>query len=166
MIPFLTPALVKAAAVVAGVVLLAGGAAGASAALGGPNVADEVLTTVGITSDHGDGTAADTLETVDENTPDEADFGLDTAQDAVEDGLNIADEAGNVPDDVLPDDMPPNDVLPDDMPPDDVLPDDMPPDDVLPDDMPPDGAPPEYVPPDSVPGSAPVPDSMPVAPHP
>jgi len=53
MIPFLTPALVKAAAVVAGVALLAGGAAGASAAFGGPNVADEVLTTVGITSDHG-----------------------------------------------------------------------------------------------------------------
>src|SRR3990172_2012202 len=52
-IPFLTPALVKAAAVVAGVALLAGGAAGASAAFGGPNVADEVLTTVGITSDHG-----------------------------------------------------------------------------------------------------------------
>ena len=151
MIPFLTPALVKAAAVVAGVVLLAGGAAGASAAFGGPNVADEVLTTVGITSDHGDGTAADTLETVDENTPDEADFGLDTAQDAVEDGLNIAgehsagaagdglntaDEAGNVPDDVLPGDVPP------------------------------DGAPPEDVPPDSVPDSAPVPDSVPVAPQP
>jgi len=160
MIPFLTPALVKAAAVVAGVALLAGGAAGASAAFGGPNVADEVLTTVGITSDHGDGTAADTLETVDENTPDEADFGLDTAQDAVEDGLNIAgehsadaagdglntaDEAGNVPDDVLPGDVP---------------------DDVLPDDMPPDGAPPEDVPPDSVPDSAPVPDSVPVAPQP
>jgi hypothetical protein len=55
MIPFLTPALVKAAAVVAGVVLLTGGAAGASAALGGPNVADEVLTAVGVTngSDHG-----------------------------------------------------------------------------------------------------------------
>ena len=146
MIPFLTPALVKAGAVVAGVALLAGGAAGASAAFGGPNVADEVLTTVGITSDHGDGTAADTLETVDENTPDEADFGLDTAQDAVEDGLNIAgehsadaagdglntaDEAGNVPDDVLPGDVPP------------------------------DGAPPEDVPPDSVPDNAPVPDSVP-----
>src|SRR3990170_2873687 len=48
MIPFLTPALAKAAAVVAGVALLAGGAAGASAALGGPDIADEVLSATGI----------------------------------------------------------------------------------------------------------------------
>ena len=52
---FLTPALVKAAAVVAGVALLAGGAAGASAAFGGPDFAGEVLSTVGIASSH-DGT--------------------------------------------------------------------------------------------------------------
>ena len=47
---FLTPVLVKGAAVVAGVVLLAGGAAGASAALGGPNVPAEVLSGIGISN--------------------------------------------------------------------------------------------------------------------
>jgi hypothetical protein len=50
MVPFLTPALTKAAAVVVGVALLAGGAAGASAALGGPNVPEEVLSGIGISN--------------------------------------------------------------------------------------------------------------------
>jgi hypothetical protein len=50
MIPFPTPALVKAAAVVAGVALLVGGAAGASAALGGPDVAGDVLSGIGISN--------------------------------------------------------------------------------------------------------------------
>src|SRR3990172_10928803 len=48
MIPLLTPAVAEAAAVLAGVVLLAGGAAGASAALGGPDVGGQVLSTMGI----------------------------------------------------------------------------------------------------------------------
>lgn len=78
---FLTPALVKAAAVVAGVALLAGGAAGASAAFGGPDVGGQVLSTFG-------------LDNAPEHAAGEADFGLSTAQDAVEnggvDGLDIA----------------------------------------------------------------------------
>jgi len=50
MIPFLTPALAKAAAVTAAAALLIGGAAGASAALGGPDVAGEVLSGIGLSS--------------------------------------------------------------------------------------------------------------------
>ncbi len=91
-LPFLTPAVAKAAAVIGAVALLVGGAAGASAALGGPDFTDDVLTTVGIASSHDNGRAADTLETVDEEkTPSQADFGLETARGAVEDPLqNIA----------------------------------------------------------------------------
>lgn len=120
MIPFLTPALAKVAAVVAAAALLAGGAAGASAALGGPDVAGEVLSTVGVTSSH------DALENARENAPAEADFGLDTAESAIDDGLNIArdhaaeqaqdglntadeaaDGAGDASQDHIPDDVPP-----------------------------------------------------------
>ncbi len=85
---FLTPVLVKAAAVVAGVALLAGGAAGASAALGGPNVPAEVLSTVGINKGSHDGG----------NAADAAQDGLDTAHDALDggvDGLDIADQRAN-----------------------------------------------------------------------
>ncbi len=71
---FLTPALVKAAAGVAGGALLAGGAAGASAAFGGPDVGSQVLSTFGI-------------EHANENAPEAADFGLGTAQDAVDGGV-------------------------------------------------------------------------------
>jgi len=60
MIPFPTPALAKGVAVVAGVLLLAGGAAGASAAFGGPNVAGEVFTAVGITDGTGPNENANT----------------------------------------------------------------------------------------------------------
>ena len=48
MIPFLTPALVKAGAVAVAAVLVIGGTAGASAALGGPNVPGGVLSGIGI----------------------------------------------------------------------------------------------------------------------
>ena len=53
--PTLIPALAKVLAVVAGVALLAGSAIGASAALGGPDVAGEVLSGIGISnaSDNG-----------------------------------------------------------------------------------------------------------------
>ncbi len=129
----LAPAATAAGGMLVAFVLLAGGV-GASAALGGPDFADDVLSTIGIVS-----SAENTLETVDENTPDEAGFGLDTAQDAVEnggvdgldiageqaaDGLNTAGEAqqqsGNdagIPDGVdLPDNVP-NDVpVPDSVP--------------------------------------------------
>lgn len=47
MIPFLTPALAKVGAAAVAAVLLIGGAAGGSAALGGPDVAGEVLSGVG-----------------------------------------------------------------------------------------------------------------------
>lgn len=48
MVPFLTPALVKAGTVAVAAVMLIGGAAGASAALGGPDVPGEVLSGIGI----------------------------------------------------------------------------------------------------------------------
>jgi hypothetical protein len=50
MIPFLTPALVKAGAVAVAAVLVIGGTAGASAALGGPDLAGEVLSGIGISN--------------------------------------------------------------------------------------------------------------------
>ncbi len=80
------PAVARAAVVMAAAALLVGGAAGASAALGGPDITDDVLSTVGIQTSHG------TLLTVDENTPDAADFGLGTAQGAADNGLNTAGE--------------------------------------------------------------------------
>jgi hypothetical protein len=89
MIPtILAPAAVKVMGALAAGGLLVGGAAGASASLGGPDVTDDVLETVGISS------AKETLEEVDANTPDEADDGLNTAQQAVEDGLDVAEENG------------------------------------------------------------------------
>ncbi len=80
------PAVAKVAVVMAAAALLVGGAAGASAALGGPDITDDVLSTVGIQTSH------ETLLTVDENTPDAADFGLETAQEAADNGLNTAGE--------------------------------------------------------------------------
>ncbi len=80
------PAVARVVVVMAAAALLVGGAAGASAALGGPNITDDVLSTVGIQTSH------DTLLTVDENTPDEADFGLETAQGAADNGLSTAGE--------------------------------------------------------------------------
>ncbi len=80
------PAVAKVAVVMAAAALLVGGAAGASAALGGPNITDDVLSTVGIQKSH------ETLLTVDDNTPDAADFGLETAQGAADNGLSTAGE--------------------------------------------------------------------------
>lgn len=96
----LAPAVARVAAMLAALAVIGGGAVGASAALGGPNLAEQVLSTVGVTQEKE--TAEETLETVDENTLDEADLGLDTASDAIDggvDGLEIArdrtpDEAG------------------------------------------------------------------------
>ena len=77
---FLTPALVKAAAVVVGVALLAGGAAGASEAFGGPDVGGQVLSTFGL--DNAREHAAERAK--------EDGRGLDNADIAVDNGLNIA----------------------------------------------------------------------------
>ncbi len=83
------PALAKVAVVVAAAALLVGGAAGASAALGGPDVSGHVFSAFGLDNarDH----AADQAK--------EDGRGLDTAQDAVEnggvDGLDIAGEHAN-----------------------------------------------------------------------
>ena len=119
MVPFLTPALAKAAAVLAGVVLLAGGAAGASAALGGPDVGGQVLSTMGIShapdaaqngKDHanpnafegsdnagqGIGNASETgREHANPNAlggPENADDHDADANDASDDGLNTAND--------------------------------------------------------------------------
>lgn len=129
MIPFLTPAVAKVAVVVAAAALLAGGAAGASAALGGPDVAGEVLSTVGVTSSHDGAPPAaedgrNTAERGAENSdgaPPAADDGRDTADrgaensdgapPAAEDGRSTADEgadgAGDASQDHIPDDVPP-----------------------------------------------------------
>ncbi len=77
---FLTPALVKAAAVVVGVALLAGGAAGASEAFGGPDVGGQILSTFGL--DNAREHAAERAK--------EEGRGLDNADIAVDNGLNIA----------------------------------------------------------------------------
>ncbi len=77
---FPTSALVKAAAVVVGVALLAGGAAGASEAFGGPDFTDEVLSTFGL--DNAREHAAERAK--------EDGRGLGNADIAVDNGLNIA----------------------------------------------------------------------------
>jgi hypothetical protein len=79
------PAVAKVAVVMVAAALLVGGAAGASAALGGPDVGGQVLSTFGLDNarDH----AADQAT--------EDGHGLDTADIAVEDGLNIAGEHAN-----------------------------------------------------------------------
>ena len=158
MIPFLTPALAKAAAVLAGVVLLAGGAAGASAALGGPDVGGQVLSTMGINhapdaaqngKDHanpnafeGSDNAGQGIDNASEtgrehanpnalDGPENADDHDADANDASDDGLNTAnDNAADQAGDGL------NTAG------DAGIPDDVPPD------------------------SSPVPDSVPVAPQP
>ena len=79
------PALAKVAVVMVAAALLVGGAAGASAALGGPDVSGHVFSTFGLDNarDH----AADRAK--------EDGRGLDTADIAVDDGLNIAGEHAN-----------------------------------------------------------------------
>jgi hypothetical protein len=81
--PFFAAGVARAAAILGGVALLTAGAAGASAALGGPDFADQVLSTVGVAS-HNDGTADSGLENARDHAADDADFGLDTAENATE----------------------------------------------------------------------------------
>ncbi|MCH8051012.1 MAG: hypothetical protein IIC86_03230 [Chloroflexi bacterium] len=105
MIPALVPVVAKAAAVVAGVALLVGSAVGTSAALGGPNVADDILSTVGITSSQGVDNAAEaadggiaTAERGAENRdgdPPAAADGRSTAEDAKDGGLGIGADNAN-----------------------------------------------------------------------
>jgi hypothetical protein len=168
MIPFLTPALAKAAAVIVGVALLAGGAAGASAALGGPDVGGQVLSTMGIShapdaaqngkdhanpnalegSDNGGQGIGNASETGRENAnpnaldgPENADDDDASASDASDGGLNTAsDNAPDQADDGL--NTADNAGAPDDVPPD---------------------SPPV---PDQVPDSAHIPDSLPAEPQP
>ena len=80
------PAVARVVVVMAAAALLVGGAAGASAAFGGPDIKDGVLNTLGFQKAH------ETLQTIDADTPDEADFGLGTAQGAADDGLSTAGE--------------------------------------------------------------------------
>ncbi len=80
------PAVARVAVVMVAAALLVGGAAGASAAFGGPDIKDGVLNTLGIQ------TADDTLEAVEENAPDAALDGLETAQGAADGGLTTAGE--------------------------------------------------------------------------
>jgi hypothetical protein len=109
--PFFAAGVARVAAVLGGVALLTAGAAGASAALGGPDFADQVLSTVGVAS-HNDGPVDSGLENARQHAADDADFGLDTAENATEkehgadnaekgldtaekatdDGLNVAGE--------------------------------------------------------------------------
>ncbi len=77
-IPVLTPALVKVIAVVAAAALLIGGAAGASAALGGPDVAGNVLSTMGIN-----------------HAPEAAQNGMDSASQNAFDGSGNADDGAD-----------------------------------------------------------------------
>ena len=168
MIAFLTPASAKAAAVLAGVVLLVGGAAGTSAALGGPDVGGQVLSTMGIShapdaaqngkdhanpnalegSDNGGQGIGNASETGRENAnpnaldgPENADDHDADANDASDGGLNTAnDHAADQAEDGL--NTAGNAGAPDDVPPD---------------------SPPV---PDSVPDSAHIPDSLPAEPQP
>ena len=113
MIPFLTPAVAKAAAVVAGVVLLTGGAAGASAALGGPNVAGDVLSGIGISNasdtgrEHANPNALDGADNAGQGIDNASETGREHANEQAGDGLNRAGDAGT-PDDVPPDSVPQN----------------------------------------------------------
>ncbi len=78
------PVVAKIAVVMGAAALLIGGAAGASAALGGPDVSGHVFSTFG-------------LDNAREHAADQAKDGrgLDTADIAVDDGLNIAGEHAN-----------------------------------------------------------------------
>ena len=98
---FLTPALVKAAAVVAGVALLAGGAAGASAALGGPNVPAEVLSGIGFSnaSDngklHANDNASEGSDNAGQGTDNASQTGRDHANPNASEGSDNASETGS-----------------------------------------------------------------------
>ncbi len=110
------PAAVKAVAALAAAALLVGGAAGASAAFGGPDFADDVLSTVGINKgshdgDHAADAAQDGLETAHDSSDNSggepaaagdgqstADAGADNSVDgpaAAQDGLDNAPQASD-----------------------------------------------------------------------
>ena len=108
------PAVAKVAVVMVAAALLVGGAAGASAALGGPDVGGQVLSTMGINH------APDAAQTGKDHANDNATQGSDNAAN----GLNTAGEAqqqsGNdagIPDGVdLPDNVPDDVPVPDSVP--------------------------------------------------
>ena len=165
MIPWLTPALAKAAAVLAGVVLLTGGAAGASAALGGPNVAGDVLSGIGISNasdtgrEHANPNALDGADNAGQGIGNASETGRDHANPNALDGPDNADNhdanADGASDDGL---STANDNAPDQA--DDGL--NTAGDAGAPDDVPPDSPPV----PDQLPDGAPIPESLPVAPQP
>ncbi len=102
---FLTPVLVRAAAVVVGVALLAGGAAGASAALGGPNVPAEVLSGIGISNasdngkEHANPNAFDGSYNAGQGIDNASETGREHANDnAFQGSSNAADREGNAAD--------------------------------------------------------------------
>ena len=160
----LAPAAAKAAAVIAGIALLAGGTMGASAALGGPDVGDEVLSAVGINNapdaaqngkDHANPNAFEGSDNAGQGIDNASDTGKEhanpnafgphgnagdensNAADAADDGLNTAGEhAADQAADGL----------------------DTAGDAGAPDDVPPTSPPAS----DSVPEDAPLPDSLPV----
>ncbi len=121
---FLTPALVKAAAVVAGVALLAGGAAGASAAFGGPNVPAEVLSGIGISKasptgiQHANPNAQDGSGNAGQGIDNASPTGSDKANDNAFQGASNADDRGGnadgagAPEDGPPDSPPAADSVP------------------------------------------------------
>jgi hypothetical protein len=160
----LAPAAAKAAAVIAGIALLVGGTAGASAALGGPDVGGEALSAVGINNapdaaqngkDHANPNAFEGSDNAGQGIDNASDTGKEhanpnafgphgnadeedaDADDAADDGLNTAGEhAADQADRGL----------------------DTAADAGAPDDVPPTSPPAS----DSVPEDAPVPDSLPV----
>ncbi len=90
------PAVAKVAVVMVAAALLVGGAAGASAALGGPDVGGHVLSTFGLDNawDHAAEQAKEDGRGL--NTAQEAaDNGLNTAGEHAADGLSTAEGAGN-----------------------------------------------------------------------
>ncbi len=89
----LVPAFARVAAAVAGIVLLAGGTLGASAALGGPDVGGEVLDAVGINNAPDD--AQNGKDHANENAfegSDNAGQGINNAPEAAQNGKDHANE--------------------------------------------------------------------------
>lgn len=105
---FSQPLVIKVAGAVAGTALVFVGMAGASAATGGPNVADDVFNAAGIgdtDDDANDDVDEDVNDDADEDTGDDADDDADIeddadeADDADEDAADDADEADDDADD-------------------------------------------------------------------
>jgi len=104
----LAPAAAKAAAVIAGIALFAGGTMGASAALGGPDVGDEVLSAVGINNapdaaqngkDHANPNAFEGSDNAGQGAGNASDTGKEHANDrAFDDHGNAGDENSNAAD--------------------------------------------------------------------